>query len=402
MRGAPAVALLAAMASCYGTPRTMPWNAGSGGVAGSAGNGGSTGTAGTAGTGITNGRKDIAGSGGSAGGVAGTSNAAGISGIAATGLAGTGGNGTGGSTPVFVGGPCVVTPDLRTVEVFGRSSDGRIYRRVYDGANWGGWARLLALDGAMIDARSDLDCSASLTSVHIVATGLNPVGAFLHAFGSGTAYNPFTRELASSTFAPGPSIADQSDSRYILAALATGATYPAAFQFGETPTPEELTPISTQSVSFRSGPDIAFQPQAASGVTYFAALDSSGGLSIYYHVLNTAGGHWADSVVLSPPIGTFSLSPAICTEDGGFGVLSVNVVAVAGGQLWYSRTSSILTPFSSWTAIDADPQSSPDCAIAGGADSIVHVVTLSNMGTVLDINGKGTTWVVTDLGLPPS
>jgi hypothetical protein len=56
-------------------------------------------------------------------------------------------------------------------------------------------------------------------------------------------------------------------------------------------------------------------------------------------------------------------------------------------------------PFSPWTMVATDVASSPDCAVVG-SDSIVHVVTLSSRGTVLDVNGKGTTWVATDLGLP--
>jgi hypothetical protein len=106
-------------------------------------------------------------------------------------------------------------------------------------------------------------------------------------------------------------------------------------------------------------------------------------------------------VKLSPPVGSFAFSPSICTENGTFGVYSVNIVAVAEGRLWYARTSSLASPLSPWMMIGTDVATSPDCAVAWGPDSIVHVVTLSAAGTVLDINGKGTTWVVTDLGSPP-
>jgi hypothetical protein len=376
------VVLLAVATGCYGTPRTSfpDDSGGSGGSGASAGTGG--GHAGTGGVGPAGGQAGTAGSGGMGTGAAGTS-------------------GSGGSNAVFIGGPCVTSVDLRSVEIFAKSSDGRIYRRLYDGTNWGSWTPLIGVDGSMVDARSDLDCSASATSVHIVATGLNPVGAFLHAFGSGVTYNPFMRELPTSSFAPSPSIVELSDTRYIVGALAIGATYPVVYEIGgDTGAPQEFTPISTQSGSFRSAPDIAFQSQGASGVTYFAAFDSSGELSIYYYVVNSGGAHWADPVGLSPPIGTFSFSPAICTETGGPGN-SVNVVAVAGGQLWYSKTSLITESFSPWTAIAADPQSSPDCAVADETEGVVHVVMLSGTGTVLDVNGKGTTWVVTDLGPPP-
>jgi hypothetical protein len=312
---------------------------------------------------------------------------------------GAGGSATGGSAPIFVGGPCVATPDHIAFEVFGRSSDAHIYRRAYDGTNWGTWSNLPALDATLIDARSDLDCSASGTSVHIVATGVNPVGALLHALGSGTTYNPFFRDLTSYAFGPGASIADVDDSRYTLAALGGGSAFPAIYEIGDTTMPKELTPISTQTDSFRSAPDIAKQPSGASGLTFFAAFDYSGALAIYQHVISSGGASWAAPIKLSSPAGAFAFSPAICVEIGSFGIYSVNVAAVAGGQLWYARTSTITSPFSSWAPIAAAPASSPDCAVVG-SDSIVHIVALSGAGTVLDVNGKGTSWVATDLGAP--
>ena len=99
---------------------------------------------------------------------------------------------------------------------------------------------------------------------------------------------------------------------------------------------------------------------------------------------------------LLPPLGSFKFGPTICTENGGYGVYSVNVVAVAEGRLWYATTSAITSGFSSWTMIGTDAASSPDCALAGGADGVVHVVTLSASGTVLDVFGKGTNWATLD------
>ena len=131
-------------------------------------------------------------------------------------VSGGGGSANGGSSPVFVGGPCVATPTQDAIEVFGRNSDGHIYRRAYDGMNWGSWDSLVGLDGDMIDARSDLDCSATSTGVHIVASGLNPTGALLHAFGFGTSYNPFVRELSQFAFKPSPAIAVESDDHLFL------------------------------------------------------------------------------------------------------------------------------------------------------------------------------------------
>jgi len=283
--------------------------------------------------------------------------------------------------------------------VFARSSDGRILRRAYDGSNWGDWANLAALDGQIIDARSDLDCSANGTTIHLVAAGLNPIGGLLRAFGSNTIYNPFVRELASFSFAPSPSIAVVTDTHYFLGALAIGGTTPALYELGETSSTRQLTPIATEAASIRSGPDIAFQTFGASLVTHFVGFDTAGNLAVYFHVINSGGAHWEDPVKLSPPLGTFTFSPTVCTENGGFGVTSINLVAAAGGQLWHSQSSSITSAFSSWAPIASAPASSPDCTVTG-PQSIVHVVAASTAGTVLDVNGKGTTWVVTDLGSP--
>ena len=379
------VFVLAMVTGCYGTPRSVLHDSGaSGGNTGGEGPGGAGGPTSTGGAGT---------------GPAGTGGAAGTGGTA-TGIAGTSAGGSAGSSnPVFVGGPCVTTPDGTTIEVFAKGSDGRIFRRAYDGSNWNSWANLAALDGSLIDARSDLDCDASGTTVHLVAAGVNPIGGLLHAFGSDTIYNPFFRELASFSFAPGPSIAAVTDSHYFLGALGIGAITPALYEFGETSSPRALTPITTEAVSIRSGPDIAFQTFGASAVTHFVAFDMSGNLVVYFHVLNSGGAHWEEPVNISPPLGTFTFSPTVCTENGSFGVTSINLVASAGGQLWYSQSPSITSAFSSWAPIASAPASSPDCTVTG-AQSIVHVVATSTAGTVLDINGKGTAWVVTDLRRP--
>ena len=79
---------------------------------------------------------------------------------------------------------------------------------------------------------------------------------------------------------------------------------------------------------------------------------------------------------------------------------SVNVVAAAAGQLWYSRTSSITGTDSAGVPIAGTVASAPDCAIAGEADGVVHAVVLNATGNIVDVNGKGTGWVATDLGAP--
>jgi hypothetical protein len=216
----------------------------------------------------------------------------------------------------------------------------------------------------------------------------------LHAFGFGTAYNPFARELSSFTFDPGPSIAVEADEHFFI-----GVSGPGLFERTSASSFTELTPITTETDAFRSGPDITVQPAGASAIHYFVAFDAAGKLAIYYYVVSTAPAYWATPVKLSAPVGSFAFSPAICTENGGFGVYSVNVIAAAGGRLWHATTSSITTDFSPWTMISTDVASSPDCTITG-ADSTIHVVTLSTAGKVVDTNGKGTSWATIDLGFP--
>jgi hypothetical protein len=161
----------------------------------------------------------------------------------------------------------------------------------------------------------------------------------------------------------------------------------------------EFTPITTEVGSFRSGPDIAVQPAGGSSLIYFVAFDTAGMLAIHYNVINSGGANWAAPVKLSAPAGTFAFSPTICTENGGFGVSSVNIVAAAGGQLWYTKTPSITSAFSPWSAIADAPATSPDCVVTGD-QSVVHVVTLTNTGTLREVSGKGIDWAVTDLGNP--
>jgi hypothetical protein len=363
--------LAAALGGCYGTVRTSFPEDDAGAGRGGSGGGGSGGVRGI-------------------GGQSGTSGGSGTG----TGTAG-GAGGTGGSNPIFVGGPCVASTDLVGVDVLGRTNDGKIYRRAYDGTTWTGWTNLAALDGSMIDARSDLDCSATPVSVHVVASGRSPVGALLHAFGFGDAYNPFVREVPASAPGPSPSIAAEADSHFFLAFSGPGMV-----EIGSTPSPSTLTPITTQIDGFVSGPDLAIQPAGGSGLHHYAAFDGSGSLAIYDYVMSSEPAHWAPPVKLAPPIAAFAFSPAICTENGAFGLSSVNVVAVAGGRLWYARADSIMSQFSPWMMIATQVSASPDCVVAGGSDGIVHVVTLSSGGTVLDVAGKGTSWVTTDLGPP--
>ena len=344
--------------------------------------------------------------GGAAGGAG--ANAAGASGQAGTGggngagIAGVGGSaigGSGGSNPIFVGGPCVVTPDQTTVEVFGRASDGNIYRRAFDGRNWGGWAALGGLDGKLIDARSDLDCSASSETIHIVATGVSPPGALLHAFGFGTSYNPFARELSPMLVAQSPSVGLLTDNDLYLG-WAGRLQLAELYEFPAGMTANRYSPITSLTDDLVSGPDIALQSNAV----LVAAFDSQNRLAIY--PFSRPGTSWLDPLKLDSPAQTFTFNPAICADNGYSGAFSINVAAVTGHDLWSAGTPrNPTTPvqFSSWTAINSDAASSPDCAVLRAnpnLEAIIHVVTLSSQGTIIDVQGNGTTWAVTELGAP--
>jgi hypothetical protein len=447
---APTLLLLAA--SCYGTPRmghrpdggdgdgsggtsgrsgAGPGGVGGSGVSGAGGSGatggigGATGSAkggvsgsdatGSAGTGGSAGSTDTAGTGGAGiGGMVGRGGADGAkagsgpvggTGGAVTNAGGTAGvvtnaGGTSGSAGTglrFLSGPCVVMPAENKLEVFARASDSNIYRRAYDGDKWDTWQALLGL-GETTDARSDIDCAANdgATDVHIVATGANPVGALLHAFGTGTTYNRFRREIPNLVFDVGASIVGSAGDYTIGAAAFTN---PALYEFDDPLPPKELTPITTQTGSFRSAPDIALMATGGNGTTYFVAFDETGALAIYLRVINSGGEHWESPIKLSPPEGSFAFSPSVCTENGAYGNYSVAIVAVAAGKVWQTKASSFFSPFSSWSPIGGGLASAPDCAI-GGPDRMTHVVGLSSTGTVVDIHGQGTSWSTADLSHP--
>jgi hypothetical protein len=287
------------------------------------------------------------------------------------------------------------------VEVFGRANDGHVYRRAFDGRNWESWTQLDALDAMMIDARSDLDCAASIDTIHIVATGVAPPGALMHAFGFGTAYNPFLRELGTTLSAPSPSIVSFDASTYYLAWAGRGQE-PALYKISSGTTPAGLTPITTQAAELISGVDISFQSPSI----LLAGFDSLGMLAIYPLVGSSAGNNWGDPLKLDAPSGAFSFNPAICAERGTSGSFSINVAAVTGHALWFAGTPRVATgptQFSSWTAISSDAASSPDCAILRenpNLEAIIHVVTLSSRGTIIDVQGDGTSWATTELGPP--
>jgi len=137
-----------------------------------------------------------------------------------------------------------------------------------------------------------------------------------------------------------------------------------------------------------------------------AAYDSSGYLAVYPLTLSSAGEGWIDPARLPAPTGVFAFSPAVCAESGVSGSFSINVAAVTGNDLWFAGTARIPTwpEFSQWEKITTEAASSPDCVIlreTPNIEAVIHVVTLSARGTIVDAHGNGTSWAMTDLGPPP-
>jgi hypothetical protein len=297
----------------------------------------------------------------------------------------------------FSSGPCVtVLPDVypnayTTAVVFGRGNDVKIHEKANaNGTGWGAWAAL-SLDATVLDVRSDLDCGAdSSDAIHLVATGANPLGAFMHATGSGATFNPFVREFPSQTFTtPGAAIAFGPSSSYII-----GAFGPIVDQVSNG-TYTQLTPITNLVNPLVSAVDLAY----IGGLRLLVAFDNSGQLATYGNYFATsAPPSWESPELIEPPNGTsFTFSPSVCGDDGLMADTVVHVVAVASGQVWDTWTSGWgSTEFSAWERIGTQGASAPDCTIMG--DETVHVVTLSDAGHILDIYGSPGSWTTTDLG----
>lgn len=298
----------------------------------------------------------------------------------------------------FTGGPCVTAlpNDYTTAIVFGRGNDVKIHQRTNDGASWSSWTPL-SLDTSVLDVRSDLDCgSDSSGTIHLVATGSNPLGAFMHATGSGTAFNAFIREFPSQTFStPGAAIAVYGDSDLLIGASgASGLALDNVSNGVDTP----ITPITNQVNPLTSAIDVAHLFQG--GLEIVAAFDNSGQLATYGYVFPSSEPRfWGPPHLIEPPDGTsFSFSPTVCGDDGLMGDTVVHVVAVASGQVWDTWTLDwdSGTAFSAWERIGTQGASAPDCTMMG--DESVHVVTLNNAGHILDIYGSPGSWATTDLG----
>ena len=166
------------------------------------------------------------------------------------------------------------------------------------------------------------------------------------------------------TFGPSPSIALLEDNRSFRRCYWSRDS----FDFDSSPYQKELTRSRHRPIRLAPVPTLHCQPAGSAGLLLFRGIrrDRCACRLLPRDVLGR--GILGDPVKLLPPLGSFTFSPAICTENGSYGVYSVNVVAVAGGRLWHATTSAITSPFSSWTMIGSDAASSPDCAVAGGAD----------------------------------
>lgn len=321
------------------------------------------------------------------------------------GTAGTGGGGGSGGTPDggdagvtarFRGGPCVASPESRTVEVFARGDNQQIYRRVIAGTDVGSWAALGDLDATIIDNRSDLDCGGNATSIHLAALGTQPSGSLLHAVGFGTTYNPFVHELTDYVFIPSPSVA-VGFSDYLLVGLMPAYVH-ATNNYGTSGV--DLVPTNATSFPW-SGVDAAKLSTRSSVSNFLAAFDSTSQLTLYEYRSQSGGAVWLEPVRFPPPLNAaYEHAPTICAwyEGTTTNVGQVHLVVTAGGELWHTSRSTDEASYPAWRRLAADGvTSAPDCAIT--ADGALHVVALDATGGVILVHGAPTSLVVTDLGV---
>jgi hypothetical protein len=289
----------------------------------------------------------------------------------------------------------VLSPDFGTTAVaYGMGNDGKIHE-ASNGGSWSKWTTL-SLDASGLDARSDLDCSGNSSVTHIVATGSSPIGAFLHAEGAGTTFNPFFRELTSETFTPpGASVqAYPNGNNYEIGALDANPIYY-----------DIANGMSTQVFSvvavLNSAIDISMQACCGGALRLIVGFDNVGMLELLPNYISSAGPMPSPAATFSAPSGTtYSYSPSVCVDTGAMGGSDIHVVAVAGGKVydrWASNFNGMSSSFTAWQQIGTGAASAPDCAMM--SDESVHVVVLNSAGHVLDIHGTGSaSWTTTDLG----
>jgi len=277
----------------------------------------------------------------------------------------------------------VVSPNQTGLELFARGNDKGIYRKVITTSATGAWVKLSDLDGSIIDNRSDLDCSANSSTVHIVALGTNPAGALMHAYGAGTSYNAFFREISASTFDPSPSVTvvgSGSPNNWRLAGISAGYT-----QLGEVSsgTYTEFTG-ARPGPALISAPDLAYLAVSNANYTFLAAFDATNTLSLHRYVISPLPANYSTPGQLPAPTGTlYEYTPTICAAPYQ-GNYVVYLAAVAGGRLYASYLSNIadLSTFTSWVQVGTETVSSaPDCVIT--SDRVMHIVALNSSGATM-------------------
>jgi len=302
--------------------------------------------------------------------------------------------------PGFLNGPCVTSTGGTGVEVFARGDDKKIYRRAIDGNALGSWAVLAGLDGNAIDGRSDLDCAGTADSIHIVAVGNNPQGAFLSAVGSGTTYGAFTRALAPQLFLPSASVARSPIGNYWLGGLTASSVYAEGSNVWDGSQVTPRVPNNLQNLPW-SGLDSAYMEGASVSWYYLAAFDSTAQLAVYILQQTQGGPAWLTPRLLPPPTGKqYQGSPTICTWSAGIsGDKVVHLAATAGGQLWHAHSDGGEAPFSAWELTNAQvaATSAPDCATT--PDGAVHIVALDGATAgVVKISGSSGAFTTQHLG----
>ena len=293
----------------------------------------------------------------------------------------------------FRGGPCIATTDGAALEILARGTDSRIHR-----STGAGWEALTGLDTSVIDVRSDLDCAGSPSTVHLVALGTSPAGAFLHARGLGATYNAWEQEYPSAQLTSTPSIAafPGFDASYFYGYVLTG--FPQAAHYNPSGGSTDVSPPLAGRVT--SAPDLWMTVQPRQNLSLFAAFNADGELTVGVHDNNAFNPPmWHESTVPAPSARSFEHSPSVCALADATTALSAHLFVVASGQI-YHAVGGVPFPvsFSTWELVASNVvRSAPDCTVT--ADGQAHVVALSAAGTVLLFEGNTGSWAMQDLGL---
>jgi hypothetical protein len=242
-----------------------------------------------------------------------------------------------------------------------------------------------------------LDCAGLGSSFHIVASGLNPLGALLHAVGSDSTYNAFARELGklpgTGTLATSPTIAGFGTD------LLLGARIGSSLISGSLAGTEFTSFGDSADNTISSTPDVA--GSTAGGATanaIFVAFDSPSSLLIQIYVVGASSG-WRESGHLTAPNSTsFVYSPTICTGNYQ-GTDTTYLAAVAGNKLWFTTSTRTRDGYAPWALVSDDVASAPDCAISN--ENELNIVALNKRGGVTLHKGSnsGASWVSSDLGV---